>query len=973
MKRNRFIICSLILLVTAFSSTLSAQNGTCGARLSWSLDTITGHMTIYGSGPMNNYHIDNLRPWYKYSSLISSISMDSTSDATIGDLAFSGLTNLESISLSNSIKSIGENAFYRCVSLSSVVLPDSLTNIGKAAFSGCSALSSVSFPQNPISIGSFAFDGCSNLSTVHISDICSWCNNVFAGLTSNPLYYANHLFINGTEVFDLIIPNCITKIKANAFAGWSNLQSVNISEGITHIGDYAFYNCVGLSSVILPNSIVSVGGNAFYNCYNVMPLVFTSFPQYVGDNAFYHIDNVQFPGNVSEYSGNRWGAKSYNGVIDSPFIYSDTTKNKLMACWYNADSVIIPSKVNYIYEKAFMNCSNLTSLIIPDSVNRILDNTFNGCTNLSSITIPNSVTSIGANAFYNCNELSAFAIPEATTSIGSFAFYNCGKLSSIIIPGSVTNLGDSAFMGCEQLTTVTLNSNSLVSKNYKSGKFISVFGPQVSEYILDSELNKIGDYAFKGCIGMNTLTIPNSVNSIGKEAFSGCIGLTDLSIPNSVTSMGENAFFNCKGLVSVSISDSIAELKKSLFKWCTHLTSITIPSGVTSIGKEAFSNCESLSSVIIPGNVLCVGRKAFYGCVNLRTVQVRCDSITTFETAVFDDCADLDSIVWDVPNCIDFTSSPFIDVSSKANIYLGNRVKHIPAYFFNGMSHIKEITIPQGVETIGNNALSGCDSLAKVNICNVSSWCNNSFNLTSTPLHSAELYVNGAKPRTLDIPQGVTSVGAYTFYNTSLLTEVSLSSSVTEIGECAFAKGNRLQTITLDSALATIGDSAFSHCPYLISIYAHMEFPILINSSVFSDCGDLSGIDCYVPQGSYALYKKTAVWKDFALHGVPTYTVSFLDWDGTLLISQTVLQGTKAIAPCNPSREGYTFTGWSCAFTNVVSDLQVIAQYEPNIPSDIESVNESKERNRALKVIEKGHLYIYIDGKKYCVLGGLIR
>ena len=86
----------------------------------------------------------------------------------------------------------------------------------------------------------------------------------------------------------------------------------------------------------------------------------------------------------------------------------------------------------------------------------------------------------------------------------------------------------------------------------------------------------IGDYVFRDCSGLTSVTIPDSVKSIGSYAFNGCRGLTSVTIPDGVTSIGDFAFDGCSGLTSITIPDSVTSIGKSAFDGCSGLTSITM-------------------------------------------------------------------------------------------------------------------------------------------------------------------------------------------------------------------------------------------------------------------------------------------------------------------------------------------------------------------------------------------------------------
>ena len=130
-------------------------------------------------------------------------------------------------------------------------------------------------------------------------------------------------------------------------------------------------------------------------------------------------------------------------------------------------------------------------------------------------------------------------------------------------------------------------------------------------------VTKIGNNAFRGCTGLEGVTILNGVTSIGEYAFADCDSLTSIVIPDSVTIIGVRAFYNCISITSIIIPDGVTSIGFCAFTNCFTLTSIVIPDSVTSIGAMAFWNCDSLTNITIPDSVTSIGSSAFEGCSRL--------------------------------------------------------------------------------------------------------------------------------------------------------------------------------------------------------------------------------------------------------------------------------------------------------------------------------------------------------------------
>lgn len=186
---------------------------------------------------------------------------------TIGDKAFYGCSSLTSVAIGTSVTSIGEYAF-RYTKLASVTIPNSVTIIGSDAFERCSYLTSVTIGNSVTTIGNEAFDYCSKLTSVHISDIEAWCNISFGGDHANPLYYAHHLYLNGEEVKDLVIPDNVTSINSYAFNYCSGLNTITIGSGVKDIKGNAFSNCSDLTDVYCyAENVPNTNTNAFQDSY----------------------------------------------------------------------------------------------------------------------------------------------------------------------------------------------------------------------------------------------------------------------------------------------------------------------------------------------------------------------------------------------------------------------------------------------------------------------------------------------------------------------------------------------------------------------------------------------------------------------------------------------------------------------------------------------------------------------------------
>ncbi|MCM1507892.1 MAG: leucine-rich repeat protein [Ruminococcus flavefaciens] len=376
----------------------------------------------------------------------------------------------------------------------------------------------------------------------------------------------DYAFYKYSNLISVIIPDSVISIGRHTFNKCSSLTTVTIPKGVTSIEDYTFNECSSLTSIIIPDSVTVIGEKAFSKCSSLTSITIPKGVTSIGDYAFYEC--------------------------------------------YDLTSVTIPNSVIGIGNFAFEYCRRLPEVIIPDSVKSIGDYAFAYCSEwnlltgyfsgLTSVTIPNSVTSIGANAFYNTLWLEErkkenplvivngilidgkfcsgnVVIPEDITSIAGSAFFDCERLISVTIPDSITSIGDSAFAYCKNLTSVTISDNiaeigsrafyatSWLKAKQKENPLVIVNGILIDgetcsgDIIIPDSVTNIGDYSFRYCEDLTSVTMSNGVKNIGNGAFWYCSGLKSIVIPNSVTRIETDAFAN-SGLREITILNPECEI-----------------------------------------------------------------------------------------------------------------------------------------------------------------------------------------------------------------------------------------------------------------------------------------------------------------------------------------------------------------------------------------------------------------------------
>ena len=370
----------------------------------------------------------------------------------IGEYAFYGCSNLESVSFEDGLEEIGAYAFSRFRHdnnlITQISIPSTVKKIGMEAFSYCANLENVSLSEGLEIIEKEAFLDCSKLKNINIPDSIEFVgDNVFGGCSITSYFEDG----SGNKYLGNDINNYVLFYQAN-----NSLGSISVDNNCKIIYYNSFYDCSNLQNVTLNEGILQIGSLAFNRCYSLKNISIPSSIEIVGNDIFYDYEILNQINCNEDEDGN-----FYLGNANNKFVILVGVKDKTLATYE------INENCKIIYQ-AFSNCTNLTNINIPLSVVTIGDSSFSGCSSLNSINITEGILFIGNRAFEGCNNLGNLVIPKSVIEIGDYALRG-NNISSITIEGNILYWGKYCLP--DNLKTLVFGENVNMFAGFHPGEF----------------------------------------------------------------------------------------------------------------------------------------------------------------------------------------------------------------------------------------------------------------------------------------------------------------------------------------------------------------------------------------------------------------------------------------------------------------------------------------------------------------------
>lgn len=721
--------------------------------------------------------------------------------------------------------------------IKNLVVPGYVTEIGNYAFANNENLEEVTFEENTVLVeggfGTNVFRGCTSLKSVNFSTLkeLNWINT--------------YTFYGCTALEEVTLPEKTANLNNTApsaekattaagasyiFNGCTALKRVNnLNDNITIFGTYLFRDCSSLEEIVLPSELRIIGSYCFTGCTSLTNVDF----DHVVNGAIDPEGQPDENGNPARIAGTghklenimtyAFGATSatigapaiekmvipstVKTIGASAFRYCEQLRevefeyNTILTAFggaYIFANCINLEKVNlnnlpnitYLYTSTFLLCEKLNTFAVDaegNTTNRFPDKlitlgssngttasatafsyTFKGCSSLEFVDL-NKVTMLSAETFRDCTSLRSVKGIEEISVLGSYSFRNTA-LEEVTFGKKVTAYGYGVFADCFNLKKATIERGLLPYVGYNNTSttltsFTStstIYGPfaycsALEEVSLPDSITKIVPHSFAHCTSLKTFNFSaaNKLELIGSYAFyKTAMEEVDLSALSSLTDIGSYSFAQTETLrrVTFPARGSLTTIGIGAFNGDRGLTSVTVPASVTTISNYAFRNC-GLTEFTVPAGLVTLGNSVFFG-----------NNITTYKSnnsnyrigsngELIKIVADGDDLVVGIP-------------ATFSGVYTFEKGTAPGPYCFAGVTGLTGVQFPEGITELSEYSFAGYTGR-------------------------------------ITLPETITSIGAYAFYEAEL-TDFVIPATVTSVGYRAFGYAT-IDKLVIPSTVEKVG------------------------------------------------------------------------------------------------------------------------------------------------------------------------
>ena len=724
--------------------------------LYWNIQN-DGCMYIHGQGAMQELAAAEDYPWYEYRQMVISVSFE-TGVTSVGSNAFEGFENLSYISLEKDIASVGANAFKNCTSVENIYFHGNAPVIEENAFTNVTAYVSHpdSWPAGSIQNygGNLTWSGYSYMVVSGEYDSIYW-----------EIYSDGTLNICGQG--DTMTPQS----SADGYPWYPYREQITEVwlSNTASIADYAFAGYTALKNVHTESGFAAIGTGAFSGCSaleNVRLGVSDQFS--MAEDAFTGVTaTVTYPESEDVWPESKRG--NYGGELTwEPYSYNiagDTFAGmewNLSSNGYllvnGRDGLAMPDLADAASYPWYDYRDQIRTVHL-DNVTTIGDYAFQNYANLHDVNIA-VVAVIGDYAFQNCTALVGIHIENTATAIGEYALAGCTALEEVWFAGHAPEIAETAFQDVE------------ASMYYPAG--FSSWDAYVGKH-------------FGGKLTWET----HAVYIAGEES-------EEYPLRWSVTSDGRLTIYG-EPLVMPEYSEQYAAPWRDHVQWIQY----TAIHDVTTIGSYAFADLECMVEANIFTNITSIGNYAFRNCIGLKEINLP-ESVNYIGSGVFSGCSEglKIHIFGEAP---DFAEDAFAGVTATVE-YDSNYAswtEDVMQHYGGNITWVDSMDIARG--TCGENLRWVLDKNYVLTISGSGTMtpCTNSSNV---PWAEHAPWI-----REVVLPDSLTSISGFSFYDCSSLTEITIPDSVEEIGNYAFANCQSLETIFIEGDAPAFAESAFSN------------------------------------------------------------------------------------------------------------------------------------------------------------------